>query len=86
MLNFGKFFTLLASSFLNYSDDQRRRRQLVRQKSRGFDRFSKQNNFVHATHFLCISLPSLDDHDVKFSYAMRFGGRRHTTTNFSFAF
>ena len=85
MLNFGKFFTLLASSFLNYSNDQRRRSNEYVKKR--FDRFSKKNhNFVQATHFLCISLPSLHDHDVKFSCAMLCGGLRHTRTNFSFAF
>ena len=86
MLNFGKFFTLLASSFLNYSNDQRRRSNEYVKKR--FDRFSKKkkHNFVQATHFLCISLPSLHDHDVKFSCAMLCGGLRHTRTNFSFAF
>ena len=85
MLNFGKFFTLVASSFLNYSNDQRRRSNEYVKKR--FDRFSKKkHNFVQATHFLCISLPSLHDHDVKFSCAMLCGGLRHTRTNFSFAF
>lgn len=85
MLNFGKFFTLLASSFLNYSNDQRRRKQRVCQKSYSIG-LVKKKQFFHATHFLCISLPSLHDHDVKFSCAMLCGGLRHTGTNFSFAF
>ena len=57
MLNFGKFFTLLVSSFLNYSNDQRRRRQRVRQKSCsiGLVKKKKKNNFF-MQHTFCAFL------------------------------
>ena len=36
--------------------------------------------------FWYISLPSLHDLDVKFPDGTIYGGRKHTTTNFSFSF
>ena len=36
--------------------------------------------------FWGISLPSLHNHDVEFSYATLYGEIKHTRTNFSFAF
>ena len=55
MLNFGKFFTLLASSFLNYSNDQRRRSNEYVKKR--FDRFSKKKNTIlFKQHTFCAFL------------------------------
>ena len=40
----------------------------------------------HVQHtFLYISLSSLNDRDVKFPHGTSYGGRWHTTTNFSFS-
>ena len=68
---FGTFFFLfrLLPRFTFYREgnmelkQRRRRQQRERQRSNRFDK--QNNNFAHASSFLYISLPSLQDYEVK---------------------
>ena len=51
------------------------------------NRLIKQNNnFARASRFLYISLPPLQDYNVKMPNFTFCGGRKQATTNFSFSF
>ena len=61
---------------------RRRRRQRERKKAIGLDK--QNNNFARASGFLHISLPSLNDYNVKLPNFTFCRGREHKTSTFFF--